>query len=161
MPFKMLLDSPVTLGDARGNIKILYEVGNVVLKRSTSAKGVFRGLHRQVEPSPQDKIIRVLSGRILDFVTDPDDPDGVIWYREISPETDWVHIASHLAHGFYALEDVVFEYFCDGRYDEKREQSFHVADVLRAELKLEPLQLSPKDQNGTPLVRPVRLFEGH
>ncbi|NML75698.1 dTDP-4-keto-6-deoxy-D-glucose epimerase [Rhizobium sp. S-51] len=155
-PFACLLDQPVTLGDQRGCIKILYEKGNVVLKRSTSQKGVFRGLHRQRAPSLQDKIIRVLSGRIYDFVTDPDDPQGVIWYREITPETDWVHIAAHLAHGFYAITDVEFEYFCDGRYDEAAEDSYFVADVLSEALSLGDMQLSNKDKAGIPLARPVR-----
>lgn len=160
-PFIRLLDDPLTFGDERGWVQVLYEVGGVVLKRSRSAKGVFRGLHRQLAPSLQDKIIRVMSGRILDFVTDPDDPDGVIWYREISPKTDWVHIASNLAHGFYALEDVEFEYFCDGKYDEAREESYFVADTLREALSLGDMKLSAKDLSGIPMVRPFRQFEEH
>lgn len=156
-----MLDDPLTFGDDRGRVQVLYEVGDVVLKRSKSARGVFRGLHRQVAPSLQDKIIRVMSGRILDFVTDPDDPDGVIWYREISPQTDWVHIASNLAHGFYALEDVEFEYFCNGKYDEPREESYFVANTLREALSLGDMQLSAKDLSGIPMVRPVRQFEEH
>ncbi|WP_238547591.1 dTDP-4-dehydrorhamnose 3,5-epimerase family protein [Meridianimarinicoccus roseus] len=146
----------MTLGDERGRIRILYEQGNVVLKRSSSVQGVFRGLHRQAAPSLQEKIIRVLSGRIYDFVTDPDDSDGVIWYREITPETDWVHINARYAHGFYALTDVEFEYFCDGRYDEAAEESYNVADTLRDALNLGAIQLSAKDSAGIPMSRPVR-----
>lgn len=160
-PFIRLLDDPVTFGDERGRVQVLYEVGNVVLKRSGSAAGVFRGLHRQVAPSLQDKIIRVISGRIYDFVTDPDDPEGLIWYRLITPSTDWVHIASNLAHGFYALEEVEFEYFCDGRYDETREESYFVAETIRDALLLGNMQLSAKDLSGLPLTRPVRRFEGN
>lgn len=154
-PFALLLEQPLTLGDDRGKIEILYETDQVVLKRSTSAKGVFRGLHRQAAPALQHKIIRVIAGRILDFVTDPDDADGVIWYREITPTDDWVHIAAHLAHGFYALEDVVFEYFCEGGYNEAAEESYLVADLLNKELSLGEMHLSAKDQAGTPLIRPV------
>jgi dTDP-4-dehydrorhamnose 3,5-epimerase len=155
-PFAFLLDAPVTLGDDRGKIEILYETSDVVLKRSTSAQGVFRGLHRQTAPALQHKIIRVISGRILDFVTDPDDADGVIWYREITPGDDWVHIAAHLAHGFYALENVVFEYFCEGGYNEAAEDSYFVADLLKRELALEEMHLSAKDKAGQPLIRPVK-----
>ena len=154
-PFMHLLDDPLILGDDRGRIRILYEQGNVVLKRSSSVKGVFRGLHRQAAPSLQDKIIRVISGRIYDFVTDPDDADGVIWYRELTPQSDWVHIRAHWAHGFYALEDVEFEYFCHGAYDEAAEESYFVADLLRDALSLTDMILSDKDKAGTPISRPV------
>jgi dTDP-4-dehydrorhamnose 3,5-epimerase len=153
--FPRLRENAVVLGDARGRIEILFETDQLVLKRSSSAKGVFRGLHRQVAPYLQDKIIRVVSGKILDFVTDPDAPAGVIEYSEITPADDWVHIAAHLAHGFFALEDVVFEYFCIGGYNEAAEESYFVADVVRVALSLENMQLSAKDQAGKPLHREV------
>lgn len=156
MLFPRLVENAVTLGDGRGKIEILYETDQVVLKRSTSAAGVFRGLHRQVAPHLQHKVIRVISGRILDFVTDPDQADDPIWYSEITPKDDWVHIAAHLAHGFYALEDVVFEYFCEGGYNEAAEESWFVAPQVSAHLNGADLQLSDKDQGGTPLDRPLR-----
>lgn len=156
MLFPRLTDAPVTLGDARGKVEILYETPQVVLKRSTSARGVFRGLHRQVAPHLQHKIIRVIEGRILDFVTDPDSPDDPIWYSEITPRDDWVHIDARLAHGFYALEDVVFEYFCEGGYNEAAEESWFVAPQVAEMLGGAPLQLSDKDQGGTPLPRALK-----
>ncbi|MEP3427995.1 MAG: dTDP-4-dehydrorhamnose 3,5-epimerase family protein [Hyphomicrobiales bacterium] len=155
-PFSLLLRTPTTIGDSRGKVEILYETDNVVLKRSTSAKGVFRGLHRQCAPQLQNKIIRVISGRILDFVADPDDPKGAIWYREITSTEEWVHIAANFAHGFYALENVVFEYFCEGGYNEEAEESYFVADLLQKELSFGAMYLSAKDQSGEPLIREVR-----
>lgn len=157
-PFVSLIDDPLVFADTRGRVQVLYEAGGVVLKRSSSSQGVFRGLHRQAAPALQEKIIRVMSGKILDFVTDPDDPDGVIWYREISPDSDWIYIGSHLAHGFYALEDAEFEYFCDGRYDEAREETFFVADAIGEALGLRNMQLSKKDMAGTRMTRAVRRF---
>ena len=55
-------------------------------------------------------------GKIIDFVSDPEEAGEIIWYTELSSKDDWVQIDSRLAHGFYAVEDVVFEYFCDGKY---------------------------------------------
>ena len=158
-PFTLLLKNPLTFRDDRGRMQVLYEKDNVVLKRSRSIKGVFRGLHRQTRPSLQDKLIRVISGRIYDFVTDPDDPDDFIWYREIGPETDWIHIKSHLAHGFFALEDVEFEYFCDGRYNEAHEESFNVIQTLKDVLCFRKIIISNKDRLGKELSRPIRRFE--
>ncbi len=156
-PFVALLADPVVLGDDRGHVQILYEVGDLVLKRSTSQKGVFRGLHRQIAPALQEKIIRVISGRILDFVTDPDNPNDVIWCREITPETGWLLVSSNLAHGFYALENVEFEYICNGRYDESCEECWYVAGVVRNALSLSEMYLSDKDRSGRPLLRDICL----
>ena len=154
--FKELLKDPVEFRDKRGQVTILYESSTMVLKRSITSKGVFRGLHRQRKPALQSKIIRVVEGKILDFVTDPDDQAAPISYREISAVDDWVLIPSHLAHGFYALEDVVFEYICDGGYNESLEQSFCVVAAIQRELGLENIELSDKDAQGKHLDRAVR-----
>lgn len=161
MLFPRLETAPITLGDDRGKVEILYETDRVVLKRSSSSAGVFRGLHRQVAPHLQDKIIRVISGRIIDFVTDPDDPEDPIWHSEIGPEDGWVHIAAQYAHGFYALEDVVFEYFCEGGYMESAEESWYIAPQVTEMLGGRPLLLSDKDQHGTPLPRPLKQAPDH
>ena len=152
--FPRLLDDPTTLGDDRGRIQILHENNRIVLKRSSSSPGVFRGLHRQVAPYLQAKIIRVLSGKIVDFVTDPDDANDPIHFSVITPQDDWVFISAHLAHGFYVLEEVVFEYFCDGGYNEAAEESHFVAPAVMHAFGLTNVHLSDKDQNGVPMDRP-------
>ncbi len=146
--FPRLNDEGSSFSDSRGSVSILYESDFAVLKRSSSQKGVFRGLHRQVSPAIQVKLIRVISGKIIDFVADPEDADEVIWYSEISPKDQWVQIDDHLAHGFYTIEDVEFEYFCDGRYDESLEESYRVDQIIKQELGIQDMQLSEKDLNG-------------
>ncbi|MEP5731164.1 MAG: dTDP-4-dehydrorhamnose 3,5-epimerase family protein [Sulfitobacter sp.] len=158
--FPRLLRDPLTIGDGRGKIEILHETASVVLKRSTSTKGVFRGLHRQVAPFEQTKIIRVISGSIFDFVTDPNIDGDPIWYSKVTPADQWIRIAPHLAHGFYALEDVVFEYFCEGRYAEDAEESWFVAPLIQKALNLGDMQLSDKDKAGAPLQRKVQAVTG-
>lgn len=158
--FPRLLDDPLTLGDDRGGVQILHENNRIVLKRSTSRQGVFRGLHRQVEPYLQTKIIRVLSGKIIDFVTDPDDLHDPIHYSVITPQDDWVLVAAHLAHGFYAVEEVVFEYFCDGGYNEDTEESYFVAPAVMQTFELKNIHVSEKDQKGIPLERPFLARSG-
>jgi len=146
--FKRLLDAPLVFEDQRGRMEVLYESAGMVLKRSTSKKHVMRGLHHQTPPAQQNKIIRVLSGSIIDFVADPDDVDEVVWWSEINPVDQWVQIDSRLAHGFYAAEDVIFEYFCEGGYSEKHEKTFLITDLLERELGLENVLLSDKDSSG-------------
>jgi dTDP-4-dehydrorhamnose 3,5-epimerase len=146
--FPRLLESPLTFEDKRGNMKILYESSRAALKRSYSSKGVLRGLHHQFGLYTQEKVIRIISGKILDFVADPDDQNEIVWCKEIVPSDEWVHINSTLAHGFYALEDVVFEYFCDGQYFEESEHSYCIAEVVKKVLGITDILMSEKDKKG-------------
>lgn len=149
--FPTLQDSARKREDNRGWLQVLYESDAMVLKRSFSKAGVFRGLHVQVAPSPQVKLIRVVSGRIIDFLVDLGDDTKTIHRKEIGPEQDWVKIDAQYAHGFYAVEDTIFEYVCDGGYDEGNEKAFSITDYLEAELGLGNLILSDKDRASPPL----------
>jgi dTDP-4-dehydrorhamnose 3,5-epimerase len=144
-PFRVLSDEAPRRADERGHLDVLYEVGEIVLKRSFSRAGVFRGMHWQRPPRAQTKIIRVASGRILDLVMDPTESVPVLHQREISPEDGWVMIGAEWAHGFYAIEDTEFEYLCIGAYDESAELCFSIVDHLRDVLGLDPV-LSAKDR---------------
>lgn len=130
--------------DARGFLEVLYEANGVVLKRSFSKKGVFRGMHMQALPNEQTKLIRVIRGRIIDFVIEPNGVNEIRW-QEIEAGNDWIKIDAKFAHGFYALEDTDFEYICDGAYMESAEKSYSIVDFLKNVLQLDDLILSEKD----------------
>jgi len=149
--FPSLQDSGIKREDNRGWLQVLYESDTMVLKRSFSRKGVFRGLHVQLPPTPQVKLIRVVSGRIIDFLVSMNDPDRVIHHKTLGPAEDWVRIGSEYAHGFYALEDTVFEYVCDGGYNEAGELAFSITDYLKDEMGLADAILSAKDLASPPL----------
>lgn len=137
--------------DERGWIEVLHESERMVLKRSFSKPGVFRGMHVQVEPSPQVKLIRVVSGRIIDFVATVSGERPEIRHCEVGPDRGWIRIAADLAHGFYALEDSVFEYVCDGRYDEASEKSYSILGYLETECGIVDPLLSRKDRAAQPI----------
>ena len=137
--------------DSRGHLDVLYEQGDLVLKRSFSRAGVFRGMHLQSPPHQQTKLIRVASGRILDFIADPSEQPARLFRREIVPSDGWIQIDAHFAHGFYAIEDTEFEYLCLGSYNEKAELSFCIVDFLQSKLGLSELRLSAKDAAAAPL----------
>ena len=151
-PFKILDVSAQRWQDSRGHLDVLYEQGNVVLKRSFSRAGVFRGMHWQRPPHEQTKLIRVVSGRILDFVADPSKQPVKLHRREIGPLDGWIQIDSHFAHGFYAIEDSEFEYLCIGPYNENEEFNFSIKEFLNSQLNLNDLELSAKDSNAKQLV---------
>ena len=151
LPFPRLSDTAFRREDNRGWLEVLYESDSTVLKRSFSRAGVFRGLHVQGEPSPQVKLIRVVSGAIQDFVVSMTDPERVIHQTRLTPEDGWVRIDADHAHGFFAIEDSVFEYICDGGYDEASERAFSILEQLRDLLNVDAVTLSDKDKAAPPL----------
>lgn len=149
--FPRLLDNPLKFEDDRGYLEVLYETDTTVLKRSFSKKGVFRGMHVQKAPHYQTKLIRIIKGKIIDFVVDIESDDSQIHYTEITPEMDWVRIDRRYGHGFYALEDTVFEYICDGAYNEEAELAFSIVEFLKHKMELGELRLSKKDMAAKPI----------
>jgi len=150
-PFVRLDQTTRRREDERGWLEVLYESEAMVLKRSFSKKGVFRGLHVQMAPTAQTKVIRVVSGAIVDVVVDVNDPALELKTATLTPQDGWVRIDAQYAHGFYALENTMFEYACDGGYDEASEQAWSIADRLPALLGVESVILSDKDRAAPPL----------
>lgn len=148
--FSFCEETKTRFSDRRGYLEVLYESPSCVLKRSFSYKNVFRGMHWQAPPHAQTKIIRVVSGRIADFVIPMLAPDRVIHHAIISPEDGWVRIDDNCAHGLFALEDTVFEYFCDGPYAEESEIGLNIVAHIKAVLGVDDVLLSDKDMAATP-----------
>ncbi|MET7253235.1 dTDP-4-dehydrorhamnose 3,5-epimerase [Dyadobacter fermentans] len=93
--------------------------------QSFSRKGVIRGLHFQRAPHAQGKLVRVISGRVLDVAVDlrSESPAfGKFELFELSAENRrMVYIPEGFAHGFAALEDSVFQYKCTNMYNKTSE----------------------------------------
>lgn len=72
-------------------------------------RGTLRGLHFQIAPSAEGKLIRCTRGRLFDVAVDvrPDSPTHGNWVSiELSAETGrMVYIPEGFAHGFQTLED--------------------------------------------------------
>lgn len=88
---------------------------------SKSSYGVIRGLHYQLAPYSQTKIVRVLEGRVYDVAVDlrTDSPTFGEWVSvELSGENNKQFlIPKGFAHGFSVLsETAVFAYKCDEYY---------------------------------------------
>ena len=150
-PFPLLEAEGSKFDDERGWVKVLYESDRTVLKRSFSRAGVFRGMHIQLPPSPQVKLIRVMAGRIIDFVATVLDAAPRIHHRRLEPEQGWVRIAPDLAHGFYAVTDTLFEYICDGAFVPAAERSYSILDYLERECGIAGPLLSEKDRAAEPV----------
>jgi dTDP-4-dehydrorhamnose 3,5-epimerase len=100
--------------------------------QSFSVKGVVRGLHFQTGEYAQGKLVRVLSGRVLDIALDirPDSPTfGKYELFDLDAKSGkMVYIPEGFAHGFVAIEDSVFHYKCTGGYCKEAEAGIHWND---------------------------------
>lgn len=76
---------------------------------SLSQKGVLRGLHFQIAPKGQGKLVRVLTGSIFDVAVDirPGSKTYGQWVGEVltADNKKMLWIPEGFAHGFLALED--------------------------------------------------------
>lgn len=116
----VLLLEPRVFDDSRGaffesynartfNELVGRDVQFVQDNQSLSRRGVVRGLHYQVAPAPQSKLVRVLSGAIFDVAVDirRSSPSLGKWVGEIlsAENRRQVWIPEGFAHGFVALRD--------------------------------------------------------
>lgn len=93
---------------------------------SKSTYGVLRGLHFQIPPFSQTKLVRVTQGKVLDVVVDlrkNSDTYGQHISIELSEENKkQVFIPPGFAHGFIVLsEEATFNYKVDNKYSPKHE----------------------------------------
>lgn len=100
---------------------------------SRSSKGVIRGLHYQLNPHAQAKLIRVVEGNIFDVALDlrKDSPTFGKWFGvELDSETKkQLFVPRGFAHGFSVLSDVaVIQYKCDNTYDPAFERGINLND---------------------------------
>jgi dTDP-4-dehydrorhamnose 3,5-epimerase len=135
----LLLVRPAVFKDKRGcfyeswnsrkfNAAIGKEIIFVQDNLSISKVGVIRGLHYQTSPSAQSKLIRVVSGSILDIAVDirPNSKTyGQHFSVKLDTESRWqLWVPEGFAHGFRAMEvDTVVMYKCTDFYDPACEKS--------------------------------------
>ena len=132
--------------------------------QSKSAYGVIRGLHYQLEPYAQTKLVRVLKGSILDVAVDlrSGSPTYGKWKSMILSEDNYLQLLlpKGFAHGFSVLSDeaVVF-YKCDQFYHPASDKGIRYDDpALGIDWQLPPdkIVVSEKDRN-LPLLEEAEL----
>jgi dTDP-4-dehydrorhamnose 3,5-epimerase len=100
---------------------------------SKSSRGVIRGLHYQLMPFGQAKMIRVVEGKIFDVALDLRAGSRTFgkWFGiDLNSETkDLVLIPRGFAHGFSVLSDMaIIQYKCDNVYNSKYERGIFLSD---------------------------------
>ena len=175
---EVILIEPTVHGDDRGYFvetfrqdlfekAVGYKVDFVQDNESKSTKGVLRGLHYQLPPYTQAKLVRAIEGSVLDVAVD---------IRKSSP-TFGQHVSVELtgenkhqlfvpcgfAHGFVVLSNsATFTYKVDNYYAPKHDRGIAFDDVkldIDWRLSVQELQLSNKDKIHPNLSNATELFE--
>jgi dTDP-4-dehydrorhamnose 3,5-epimerase len=102
---------------------------------SLSSYGVVRGLHYQLEPFSQAKLVRVVSGAVFDVALDLRKGSTTFgqWFGiELSGENKrQLFIPKGFAHGFSVLsQTAVFSYKCDNQYNKAAERAIRYSDPI-------------------------------
>ena len=131
----LLIIKPNVFEDARGyfyesyNKDFLENITFVQDNESKSCKNVIRGMHFQIPPYEQGKLIRVIKGSVLDVAVDirKYSPTYKQWKSIVLSEQNklmfWIQPG--FAHGFRALEDdTILFYKCTNLYNKESERSF-------------------------------------
>jgi dTDP-4-dehydrorhamnose 3,5-epimerase len=120
----------------------------------SAAKGVLRGLHYQLPPAPQAKLVRVTRGSIYDVAVDirRESPTFGRWVGLVLSAELWNQalIPAGFAHGFVTLEDnVEVQYKVSAPYRPDLDRAIRFDDAaigIEWPIGGDAVQLSAKDQ---------------
>jgi len=143
-----------------------YRVDFIQDNESKSNKGVLRGLHYQLHPAAQTKLVRVIQGSVLDIAVDIREGSptyGQSVAIELNSENKrQLFIPRGFAHGFLVLkDDTVFAYKVDNYYSPENDRGIAFDDpALNIDWKFKrtELNLSEKDTKQ-PLMQDAELFD--
>lgn len=161
----VLIFEPKVFGDERGfffesfNHKLFeeavgYPVAFMQDNHSKSSKGVLRGLHYQLPPYAQGKLVRCVAGEVFDVAVDirKSSPTFGQWIGvQLSGENKrQLWIPEGFAHGFLTLSDTAeFLYKTTNYYHPQSDRSILWNDVeLNVDWPLNKPVLSKKDESG-------------
>ena len=127
--------------------KEIFDFKPIQDNESKSSKGVIRGLHYQLNPYAQSKLIRVVEGKIFDVAVDLRKESATFkkWFGKVidSETKTQLFIPKGFAHGFSVLSDyAIIQYKVDNFYNKKSERGIRFDDQqLNIDWKLE--EISP------------------
>jgi dTDP-4-dehydrorhamnose 3,5-epimerase len=135
--------------------ELISKIDFIQDNEAKSTKGALRGLHYQLPPMAQTKLVRAVVGEVLDVVVDirPHSPtygqSFSLLLNDINKKM--LFVPKGMAHGYITLsEEAIFAYKCDNYYAPSHEGGIHPLD---SQLKIDWILdkkhfiLSEKDKN--------------
>jgi dTDP-4-dehydrorhamnose 3,5-epimerase len=163
----LVVFEPAVFADSRGFFFESYNEKNfraqgltehfVQDNQSKSEYGVVRGLHYQLNPFAQTKLVRVLVGKILDVAVDirKNSPTyGQVFTIELSAENKkQLFIPKGFAHGFSVLSETAeVLYKCDNFYNKQSEGGILLDDAdlnIDWQVPADKMIISDKDKTNS------------
>jgi dTDP-4-dehydrorhamnose 3,5-epimerase len=163
----LLVFEPAVFADSRGFFFESYNEKSFLAQgvkehfvqdnQSKSSYGVVRGLHYQLNPFAQTKLVRVLVGKILDVAVDirKNSPTyGQVFSIELSAENKkQLLIPKGFAHGFSVLSDTAeVLYKCDDFYNKQSEGGILLDDAdlnIDWQIPADKMIISDKDKTNS------------
>jgi len=173
---EVIIIEPKVFGDDRGYFmetfrQDLFEnnirkINFIQDNESKSKRGVLRGLHYQLPPFAQSKLVRVIKGKVLDVAVDirKNSPTFKQYVAvELSEDNKrQLFIPRGFAHGFLVLSDeAIFSYKVDNYYSPEHDRSIRFDDLeigINWNFSKEELIISEKDKNA-PFLKDAEIFE--
>ena len=159
----LLIIEPEVFNDDRGYFMESYNQKNFLKKlpqvnfcqdnESKSSYGTLRGLHFQSPPFDQTKLVRVVSGRVLDVVVDIR-KNSFTYGKYFSIELNHknkrqLFIPKGFAHGFLVLSsEAIFSYKVDNHYSKDHDNGIHFLDKeinIDWRIDIKKIRISKKD----------------
>ena len=125
----------------------------------TLKKGALRGLHYQLPPAAEVKVVRAIRGALWDVIVDlrPGSPSYLKWFgAELSEDNrSMLYIPRGFGHGFITLTDNVEAFYLHSAcYSPEVERGLRWNDpAVRIEWPLQPREMSDKDRKWPDLNR--------
>jgi len=173
----VVLIEPIVHGDNRGYFvetfrqdlfekTIGYKVNFVQDNESRSTKGVLRGLHYQLPPYTQAKLVRVTEGSVLDVAVDIRKSSSTfgqhVAVKLTAENKHQLFVPQGFAHGFVVISDsAIFNYKVDNYYAPEHDRGIAFDDESLAidwQLPQAVLKLSDKDKSYPNLAKAKDLF---
>jgi len=173
---EVVIIEPKVFGDDRGYFmetfrqdlfeKNVRKINFIQDNESKSKKGVLRGLHYQLSPFAQSKLVRVIKGSVIDVAVDirKNSPSfGKYVAVELSEDNKrQLFIPRGFAHGFLVTsEEAIFTYKVDNYYAPKYDRSIRFDDPdidINWNFEKEEILVSDKDKNA-PFLKDAEIFE--
>jgi len=172
---EVIIIEPRVFGDERGYFMEsfrhdifthhLQDISFIQDNESLSAHGVLRGLHYQLPPFAQNKLVRVACGRVLSVAVDIR-KGSASFGRHVSVELSGenkrqLYIPQGFAHGFVVFsQKAIFQYKVDQSYSPEHERGIAFDDpslAIEWGLPKNELILSLKD-SANPLITDAEVF---
>lgn len=132
------------------NLNVNLVQSNVSLSRN---KGTLRGMHFQLTPFEESKLVRCTKGAIFDVIVDlrPDSPTFKQWHGvELTEDNHrMIYVPENFAHGFLTLRnDTEVYYLVTEFYNSEKESGLRYDDPeINIKWPIDIVEISDKDKS--------------